>query len=587
MASPEVCVVAIDIGTTATRYAYSLKHDYMSDPGKIVLNCDWPDGKNRYIHPKAPTCVLLKPDKSFHSFGLEAACQYTDLCEENEQDDWYFFQNFKTTLCNTMKLRRSHTIPDITGKKSLPARDVFAHIITYLKDDMVENVRKTIEHVDDDFFRWVLTVPDLWDVGAKTIIQEAALQSGIKEQNLIIALQSEAAVQFCDTLPEVEKQETGTEYMVLHIGAKSVDVTVQRTFGDRNQEKMFQNSDTILGGILTEDSFFAFLAEIFGTDVMRNFTTKCTWSAFDLIKDFEVKKRKITNVDSNPVKMSMPCRLFEMCENEFGTSIREHIEHTLYKGRIRTTADKLLVDLDIFKNVFTLPIKSAVGYINNLFKTDACKNVSTLLLVGGFFECILIQDAIRKNFPDKRIIIPEDSGLAVVKGAVLFGHSPPSVRYRVLRFTYGISTTRKFEPGDPIDNKVIVRDEEFCRGIFTKHVGIGQTVAIGETFETKKYRPLHKKPKSVTVRIFISSEDNPRYTTSPFSQLLGAIDVPLSSGAGENTVIEVRMKFLDTELICEACEENSTSVSANLRFPESENSDYDLKKNSEADIVLH
>ena len=45
-------------------------------------------------------------------------------------------------------------------------------------------------------------------------------------------------------------------------------------------------------------------------------------------------------------------------------------------------------------------------------------------MVGAFSDCPIIQDAVYKAFPDNQIIIPEDAGLSVLKGAVLFGHRP-------------------------------------------------------------------------------------------------------------------------------------------------------------------
>jgi hypothetical protein len=41
----------------------------------------------------------------------------------------------------------------------------------------------------------------------------------------------------------------------------------------------------------------------------------------------------------------------------------------------------------------------------------------------------------KKNFPNKRIIIPEEAGLSVLKGAVLFGHKPDYIASRVMRFS--------------------------------------------------------------------------------------------------------------------------------------------------------
>jgi hypothetical protein len=54
-------------------------------------------------------------------------------------------------------------------------------------------------------------------------------------------------------------------------------------------------------------------------------------------------------------------------------------------------------------------------------------------MVGGFSECSLIQEAVQEAFPDKRIIIPEDAGMSVLKGAVLFGHRPDFIRSRVMK----------------------------------------------------------------------------------------------------------------------------------------------------------
>jgi hypothetical protein len=35
-------------------------------------------------------------------------------------------------------------------------------------------------------------------------------------------------------------------------------------------------------------------------------------------------------------------------------------------------------------------------------------------LVGGLAECPLVQAAMKRNFPNKRIIIPEEAGLSVL-----------------------------------------------------------------------------------------------------------------------------------------------------------------------------
>jgi hypothetical protein len=56
-------------------------------------------------------------------------------------------------------------------------------------------------------------------------------------------------------------------------------------------------------------------------------------------------------------------------------------------------------------------------------------------------ECELVQDAIRNKIGSSiKLIIPEDAGLAVLKGAVLFGHQPKIVSRRIAKITYGIQS---------------------------------------------------------------------------------------------------------------------------------------------------
>lgn len=63
-----ILVVAIDVGTSSSGYAYSFRNDYMDDPLKIRLNHDWEAGFNNELSLKAPTCVLLNPEKEFLAF---------------------------------------------------------------------------------------------------------------------------------------------------------------------------------------------------------------------------------------------------------------------------------------------------------------------------------------------------------------------------------------------------------------------------------------------------------------------------------------------------------------------------------------
>lgn len=80
------------------------------------------------------------------------------------------------------------------------------------------------------------------------------------------------------------------------------------------------------------------------------------------------------------------------------------------------------MEADLFKLFFRKPVDLLVEHLQQLMTEDNLSDVSTLLMVGEFSKSPIMQDAIMKAFPDKRVIVPVDAGLGVLKGAVLFGH---------------------------------------------------------------------------------------------------------------------------------------------------------------------
>lgn len=88
-------MVAIDFGTTYSGFAFS----FIKDQGKdaIFMNKDWINEQGSRTS-KTPTCLLLRPDLSFDSFGYEAIEKYAGLEDESEEKEYLFFKHFKMAL---------------------------------------------------------------------------------------------------------------------------------------------------------------------------------------------------------------------------------------------------------------------------------------------------------------------------------------------------------------------------------------------------------------------------------------------------------------------------------------------------------
>lgn len=96
-------VVAIDIGTTYSAFAYANKEDINFDKNEMNISCNkpWSAGKSNCITLKTPTSVLLHDNEELDSFGYDAENKYA-LLVKNKATDFYFFRRFKMELYKTV-----------------------------------------------------------------------------------------------------------------------------------------------------------------------------------------------------------------------------------------------------------------------------------------------------------------------------------------------------------------------------------------------------------------------------------------------------------------------------------------------------
>lgn len=92
-------VVALDIGTTYSAYAYAHKEDINFEKRKINVYCNpaWGAGKSNCMTFKTPTSVLLDDNGKLDSFGYDAENKYARLVK-SKATDFYFFRRFKMDL---------------------------------------------------------------------------------------------------------------------------------------------------------------------------------------------------------------------------------------------------------------------------------------------------------------------------------------------------------------------------------------------------------------------------------------------------------------------------------------------------------
>ncbi|XP_071124335.1 heat shock 70 kDa protein 12A-like [Mytilus edulis] len=173
-------------------------------------------------------------------------------------------------------------------------------------------------------------------------------------------------------------------------------------------------------------------------------------------------------------------------------------------------------------------------------------------MVGGFSECELVQRAMKNEFPKKKIIIPEEAGLAVLKGTVLYGYQP-KINKRILKNTYGIQSWPEWDPEvHPETKRVRIDGTDRCKDVFYKVAVKDEKVKFGHSYG-QIFKALKPDERTLECTVYISDDTNPRYVTDPSCQCLGNLIVPLTPlNKGQSLEIEETMIFGVTELLFRA-----------------------------------
>ncbi|XP_045182072.2 heat shock 70 kDa protein 12A-like [Mercenaria mercenaria] len=547
--SSHLLVAAFDFGTTYSGYSFSFR----DDPLKVQTNQGWNAGSEKLISLKTPTCVLLNDKKEFHSFGFEAENKYASLAEDNKHRGWLFFRRFKMLLHNNESLSRATTIEDINGTK-MPAMTIFSMSIRYLKDHFLEQLNKQTTGVEETDIQYVITVPAIWDDIAKQFMREAAEQADIDKDRLKLALEPEAASIWCQLVTTEAKgalSGSGTKYMVVDLGGGTADISVHEKNKDGTLKELHKSSGGPWGGMYVDNNYMTWLEKLFGKTALEKLKKEEMAEYFDLLREFEIKKRSVTSKTEDHIIFRISAILKEICEEEEHTSLMDKMASLQLGNKISIRRDKMKIDPAIVRSWFDEPIDNVTKHVNMLLSEPGMKGVSSIILVGGFGESTYVQEKIKKAVSSKTIIVPEEAGLVVLKGAVRFGHEPDAVSARVMNFTYGIAKTVSFDDTKYSASLMeIIGGKKKVDNIFDIFVKIGDTLKHGHEVK-RNYLP--GSLDETCIRIYRSTDSNPEFTTESSCKKVGQLEIEHKEGNKlKDKEFDAILIFGETELIVKA-----------------------------------
>uniref|UniRef100_A0A8C3H378 Heat shock 70 kDa protein 12A n=1 Tax=Corvus moneduloides TaxID=1196302 RepID=A0A8C3H378_CORMO len=595
-------VVAIDFGTTSSGYAYS----FTKEPECIHVMRRWEGGDPGVSNQKTPTTILLTPERKFHSFGYAARDYYHDL-DPSESKHWLYFEKFKMKLHTSGNLTMETDLTAANGKK-VKALEIFAYALQFFKEQALKELS---DQGGSDFenteVRWVITVPAIWKQPAKQFMRQAAYKAGMASpenpEQLIIALEPEAASIYCrklrlhqmidlssrapvngyspsdtigtgftqgkehvrrnrqsrtfmveNVIGEIWSElEEGDRYIVVDSGGGTVDMTVhQIRLPEGHLKELYKATGGPYGSLGVDYEFEKLLCKIFGEDFIEQFKIKRPAAWVDLMIAFESRKRAAAPDRTNPLNITLPFSFIDYYKKFRGHSV----EHALRKSNVDfvkwSSQGMLRMSPDAMNALFKPTIDQIIQHLSEVFDKPEVTNVKFLFLVGGFAESPLLQQAVQSAFGSRcRVIIPQDVGLTILKGAVLFGLDPAVIKVRRSPLTYGVGVLNRFVEGKHPPEKLLVKDgTRWCTDVFDKFISADQSVALGETV-TRSYTPAKPSQLVIVINIYSSEQDNVSFITEPGVKKCGTLRLDLTgtdASVPSRREIKTLMQFGDTEI---------------------------------------
>ena len=282
----------------------------------------------------------------------------------------------------------------------------------------------------------------------------------------------------------------------------------------------------------------------------------------DFMRDFETVKRNLKLDTKEQVNIKLPVSLHDTCRKLMKKDFKQLVKDARKDRQITFIGDKMRMDPDLAKGLFQKATDKIVKHVKKILEEDAIgRQISLILMVGGFSESPFVQDVIKREFQEKMgktVLIPSDAGISVLNGAVVFGRQPENIESRVLRYTYGASITPPFVDGVHEEHKRITVDgEDFCTDVFGDFIKAGEQVEVGHKVK-ETYQTLRPYQDEMTLEIYTTEDRYVSYVDGDECRKLGELQVDVPFPSDEIHHMDVIYEFGDTELHIKAHEQDSS-----------------------------
>ncbi|PKC02910.1 actin-like ATPase domain-containing protein [Rhizophagus irregularis] len=521
-------VVGVDFGTTYSGFAYAHK----SNPNDVQVYDFWKGLHGGWF--KTPTVINYDDScANVMSWGLSALA--TKPRGRSLRPSSKPIELFKLHLLK----RGTTSLPD-----ALNYKDVIKDYLKELGNYIRRRVKSHWYSLDfDSQVIIVITVPAEFDDNAIETMSECAIGANlVKEENIERNLKfttepEAAAINSISSLRNEYLLKSGDLFMVVDCGGGTVDLTTRELLDEDKLSEITVRAGDNCGSCYVDQAFIEFLDSKIGSSAIDILKENHYVNLQYIVQDFcTTTKIFFTGREDDFLAYYLNLDEYEPIKKCITGEEKEKLEADEWLIEAKFDDVKEMFD-PVIERIFTL-IRGQLEQLKRL-KRD----ISLMLLVGGFSESEYLQDRIRGEFSSEvpNISVPKNPVTSVMKGAVKFGLSEEVVESRVLNWTYGTCVVRKWLPTDPLSYKL---PNGYVK-VFEKfgEEGYGAPIKLNSKV-IKDFKSFSLTQRKINIDMYVTKSLDAKYIGDPEIKLLRKFQLELPELDSYEDIEDITISFI-------------------------------------------
>ena len=394
--------------------------------------------------------------------------------------------------------------------------------------------------------------------------------------SLIIALEPECAALYVRKREDCKPEDLVTQYAVVDCGGGTLDIayhSIENISDDTFVVKELTSpSGGPFGGILVDQAFEKeILVKIFGAEIIKQVKEKHTNAWLAVMKAFEETKSQLKDkADSNPVFFTFDAKFIKACKQITGKDYLQFLQEANIPGiSVDEESDELVLKKWRLSELYRDSVESICQCLNRDLNGDRdLKQISTLYMVGSYSQSDYLKKTVSttvrtRSGAEPTLVNPPDSHITIVKGALLYGIYPGIIQERVSAYSYGYSTTVKFNPEIHEEvKKVTTEGIDRVHNVYCELIQKSQHIRTDGKQDPIKFtlNPISSTQVSMRIAIY-AAEKKVEYVSNPLCKHLLDITVPMTDlTGGRNRVVYVEVTVGGTEISVIAKDKNTGKI---------------------------